>query len=156
MQFSSEDLLLFIKAAAQATYAGGGKREEHPERDGFIELVYSEGDFTYRDSYTGFYRSWGTETVRFENKPVWISSYGGGMEKGQEEKALDTFNFLKKALSNTKQDSFRGPDAYTDNEWKYKYQQEGDISKFHGYEEIFYKGELVFTHRIIGGLVKAR
>lgn len=153
LPFTLDQLAFFIKKAAASTYAAGGKPEENRERSGFIELVYSEGNFSYRDSYTGFYRSWGTETVRFKEQPVWVSLYGGGMEKGHEEKAFETFDFLKKAFSNRTQNSFRGPDNFEDNDWRYVYKQEGDVSKFKGFEQIFYKNQLIFTHNIIGGIV---
>ena len=97
----------FVSKAGAATYAGGGKEEDNPQRPGFKELVYMEGDFSYRDSYTGFTRS-------------------------------------------------RGPFNLTDGDWKYKYLQEGDIEEFNGYEEIYYLGELVFFHRIIGGIIKSK
>lgn len=154
-EFSLEELSVFITNASKATYMGGGKKEETPERPNFTELIYSKGEFTYRDSYTGFYRSWGTETVRHNNKPAWVTMYGGGMEKGKEDLALETFNFLKKAISNKEESSrsFRGPNEYSKNEWGYSYKQTGNISNFSGEEEIYYKDELVFTHKIIGGLV---
>lgn len=156
LPFTNEELHGFIKKAASATYAGGGKPEETPERPGFTELVYSEGDFSYRDSYVGFYRSWGTETVRFQGQPVWVSLYGGGMEEGFEDLALQVFDFLKKALSqkDAGSTSFRGPEHFEDNGWKYSYLQTGDIAKFSGSEEIFHEEKIVFTHKIIGGFVQ--
>ena len=39
-------------------------------------------------------------------------------------------------------------------EWRYKDDQDGDVFEFSGYEEIYYQGELVFFHRIIGGLIE--
>lgn len=146
----------FIHKAGAATYAGGGKPEKTPERKGFTELIYQDGDFSYRDSYTGFTRSRGMEVVRYQGTPVWSSSYGGGMVAGQEQLAKDAFNFLKKAMLSKEPGSnfFRGPTSLIDNDWKYKYQQEGEIEEFNGYEEIYFKGKLVFFHRIIGGVIK--
>lgn len=153
--FSKEELLVFLDKAGKATYAGGGKYEEHPERLGFSELVYTEGDLSYRDSYTGYVRSWGEEIVRYQNRPIWISLYGGGMTAGHEALANETFEFLKKALSVKEEGMFspRGPKILEDGVWKHTYIQEGDYDNFSGYQEIYYKGELVFWHRIIGGLV---
>ena len=155
MDFTKEQLLEFLDRAGKATYAGGGKYEEHPERLGFNELVYQEDEFSYRDSYTGYIRSWGEEIVRFHNKPVWTSLYGGGMTEGNEALSDMTFAFLKKAL-NTKEEgvfSPRGPKVLEDGDWKHTYEQKGDYDNFSGYQEIFYKGKLVFWHHIIGGLV---
>jgi hypothetical protein len=153
---SNQQLYKFIKKAAWATYAGGGKKEEKVERQGFIELIFQEEDFFYRDSYTGFYRSRGMEVVRHKGQPVWTSAYGGGMVEGKEFQAQDTFDFLKKAMSAEEKGflSFRGPHQYLDGDWKYVYSQEGDVEEFKGHEEIYFKDELVFFHEIIGGLVK--
>ncbi|MDP1743199.1 MAG: DUF5680 domain-containing protein, partial [Candidatus Amesbacteria bacterium] len=106
----------FIQKAGAATYAGGGKEEENPERPGFKELVYTEGDWNYRDSYTGFFRARGMEVVRFQNIPVWTASYGGGMITGKEDLAKVTYSFLKKAMLAKDKNIFsgRGPNHFTD------------------------------------------
>lgn len=153
--FAKDQLLEFLERAGKATYAGNGKYEEHPERPGFQELIYQEGEFSYRDSYIGYIRSWGEEIVRFQNKPVWTSLYGGGMTEGHENLADETFEFLKKALSVKEEGIFspRGPKLLEDGDWKHTYEQKGDYDNFSGYQEIYYKSELVFFHHIIGGVV---
>ncbi len=145
----------FIKRASRATYAGGGKGEKKPERKEFVELVYKEGGLEYRDSYTGYIRSRGMELVRKKGMPVWSSLYGGGMIKGKEQLAGETFDFLKNALGTKENEftSFRGPRYLKDKDWEYKYKQRGDVNEFHGYEEIYHKGDLVFFHRVIGGII---
>lgn len=150
--FTPRELYKFLDKAGKATYAGGGKEVE-PERKDFHELEYRDGDFYYRDSYAGHYRSRGMEIVRYEGKPVWASLYGGGMVEGRENLANQTFEFLKKAMSNEEKgfESLRGPHEFLDGDWKYSYEQSGDVYEFNGYEEIYYKDELVFFHRIIGG-----
>lgn len=145
-----------MKAAGSATYATGGKETLFPERPGFIEYDFTQGDFSYKDSFTGWYRSRGTETVRFQGMPVFAALYGGGMIEGKESLAEKTFDFLKVAMQAKNESipySFRGPDLLENGDWKYTYTQEGDISDFFGYEEITYQGEVVFFHRIIGGIV---
>lgn len=156
--FTKEDLNAFLDRAGKATYAGGGKPEEKPEKPGFTEFAYKEGDFIYRDSYVGFYRSRGMEVVRYKGKPVWTSMYGGGMTKGNEKLANECFKFLKQALRSKEASfvSFRGPRLFESGDWKYTYQQEGDRYEFSGHEEISYKRKLVFFHRVIGGIVEDR
>lgn len=145
----------FLEKAAAATYTGEGEREKNPERKGFVELVYEDGDWFYRDSYAGFTRSWGTELVRYKGEPVWNAVYGGGLVESDNELARNDFAFHKKALSIKSNNfrSFRGPSKFEDGDWTYTYKQEGDIESFNGYEEIKYKGKLIFWHRIIGGLI---
>lgn len=152
--YKKDNLSKFIHTAAAATYVGGGQPEKKPQRPGFTELIYSQGNFSYRDSYTGFTRSRGMEVVCYQKVLVWSSAYGGGMMVGNEKLAKQTFNFLKKCMLAPKDfESFRGPCSFKDGNWEYKYTQEGDIEEFHGYEEIYFKEELVFFHRIIGGII---
>lgn len=146
----------FIFKAGESTYASGGKVEEIPERSGFIELVYTEGDWSYRDSYTGFYLARGMEVVRHKNTPVWTASYGGGMVTGKEDLAKETYTFLKQAMLAKDPHIFsaRGPQSFKDSDFEYKYTQDGGIEEFNGYEEICLNGKPVFFHRIIGGIIK--
>lgn len=150
-----DELKKFILKASAATYAGGGKEEEVPQRPGFKELVYTEGDWSYRDSYTGFYRARGMEVVRHKNIPVWTASYGGGMITDKENLANETYTFLKKAMlaKDPAKYSARGPQSYKEGDFEYKYLQEGSLEEFNGYEEIYYHHELIFFHRIIGGTI---
>lgn len=155
-EIDPKQLFDFVDRAGKATYAGGGKYEQNPERPDFSELVYDkEPPFYYRDSYTGHSRSGGQEVVRVDGKPVWWSGYGGGMVDGKEDMSHETFEFLKKALSQDEEgfDSLRGPHEFADGDWKYTYTQDGDITDFYGYEEITYKGEKVFWHRAVGGIL---
>lgn len=146
----------FLLKASAVTYAGGGKEEESPQRPGFKELVYTEDGWNYRDSYTGFYRARGMEVVQHKDIPVWTASYGGGMIEGKEDMAGEIYKFLKKAMLAKDPNiySARGPQFFKDGDYEYRYSQDGGIEEFNGYEEIYLKGELVFFHRIIGGIIK--
>lgn len=156
--FTPDQLYTFIKKAAKSTYPALEVEEISPEGSGFKDLNFSEGEFSYKDSYTGYFRSAGTEVVKFKGTPVWLQLYRGGMVEGKEALADKTFEFLKKAFTTYEEgfQSFRGPHSLKDGDWSYKYKQEGDISEFQGFEEIFFKDDLVFVHRTIGGLVVPR
>lgn len=158
IELTYTNLYAFIKKAGDNTYAGGGRYEENPEREGFRELVYEDGDYYYRDSFTGWIKSWGTEIVRYKGQPVWNTLYGGGMVEGKEDLSRETFKFLKTALSaeDPKLLLFRGPKQMRLGDWRYHYEQEGDIKEFHGEEKITYQKQTVFTHRIIGGIVQEK
>jgi len=153
-----KDLNQFLGKAALATYAAGGA-ETTPERPGFRELEFAEGAWSYRDSYTGYLRSWGTELVRYNGEPVWNALYGGGMTvpyRADAAFAHRTFEFLKKALSaGEKKEAFqpRGQKNFTDGYWEYQCDWDGDITEFIGHEAILYKGDIVFTHDFFGGLI---
>lgn len=146
----------FLREASRATYAGDGVEAE-PWRRGFKELEYKDGDWYYRDSYAGFFQSWGQEVIWYQDKPIWNSLYGGGMvKKASRDRgfAKQTFEFLKKALCQ-KESEFqpRGPEKFTERDWEYECNVQGDIKNFKGSEKILYKGEVVFTHDFIGGAV---
>ena len=147
----------FLIRASKATYAGGGG-EVTPSRTGFRELEYCEGDWCYRDSYTGFLRSWGQEIVWQKGKPVWTCLYGGGMTETRMDTELadKTFAFLKQALAAGNQEAIfqpRGPKRFSDGDWKYECVIKGSIDQFNGHESICYGGDAVFTHDFFGGLV---
>lgn len=168
-KFSPEDLNHFIGKATLAGYAGDGA-ETTSERSGYRELEYSDGLWHYRDSYTGWFRSWGTELVRYDGKPVWNTLYGGGMEPAYWDDialARAAFGFLKKALSaGEKQKSFqpRGPKIFYHDDrrnWKYEADWTGNITQLIGFEQILYglhdasagARKVVFTHHFMGGLI---
>lgn len=155
LPFEANLLEEFIKIATKNTYAAGKLPEAKPERQGFTEYTYKNGDFLYKDSYAGFLRSRGMEVVRYKNKIVWCSMYGGGVTSGNENLAKECFDFLKDALSQKVEGSisFRGAKMFEHGDWKHIYQQEGNVEEFSGDEEILYKGDLVFFHKIIGGVV---
>jgi len=147
----------FLRRASKATYAGDGT-ETKPWRKGFKELEYGEGDWYYRDSYSGYLRSWGQEVVWLSDKPIWTCLYGGGMSEARmnSDFAEKTFGFLKQVLSvGDNETTFqpRGPKEFSNGNWEYRCEFKGNINKFNGYEFISYKNEVVFTHDFFGGLV---
>lgn len=66
-----EQLAGFLVRAKAKTYAGNGKASA-TQRPGFRELGFSDGAWSYRDSYAGFYSATGQEVVRFKGRPVWM------------------------------------------------------------------------------------
>ena len=155
-----KELNRFLGKASLATYSGSGP-ETDTQTSEFTELEFKEGTWSYRDSYTGFFQSWGRETVWYNEKPFWTQLYGGGMVKkfqNNSEFALKTFQFLKKAMSERekiKDFQPRGPKHFAEDDWKYQCEWKGDITKFEGNEKILFKGKVVFTHDFLGGLVKS-
>ncbi len=156
-----KELNNFLGKAALATYAGGGPGVD-PEKaeKGMKELEYGNKDdeWYYKDSYGGFFQSWGREVVWHNGKPFWIQIYGGGMIP-EFQKNIDfthkTFDFLKKALlAGEKSKIFqpRGPKNLKDGDWNYNCKMKGNIKKFKGKESISYKRKIVFTHDFSGGL----
>lgn len=156
MEFDLTQLAKFLVKAKTQTYAGDGK-EILSQRPGFAELEFKDGDFEYRDSYSGFFQAPGQEVVRYKGKPIWAMAYSGGMEKkyhGDSEFARKTFSFLKQALLRIEEsEPFRGPDNLKEGDYEYINKVEGDIINFSGKEQILYKSERVFAQDYIGGLI---
>lgn len=163
--FTTQTLFSFIDLAQKSTYPAKMPPLEISERKDFIEWEFKQGDWSYKDSYTGFIKSAGQEVVRYKNQIVWANSYcggmippvaNGGMTLGNEDLAKVTFDFLKDCIiqDETTFQSVRGPAHFKRDNWKYMYDQQGSIENYVGYEQIFYEEELVFFHRTIGGSVK--
>lgn len=155
-QLDLKELSKFLVKAKIQSYAGDGK-EVQPQRPGFNELEFSDGDWDYRDSYSGFYSAPGQEIVRYKGKPIWSMAYSGGMKQkyhGNFNFAKQTFGFLKKALELVEESKpFRGSENFQEGDYKYVNEVKGDIRNFKGTEKIFYKDEEVFRQDYIGGLI---
>lgn len=156
MKLNLEELAGFLVKAKCRTYAGDGKEVE-PQRPGFKELEFIEGDWEYRDSYVGFFFLHGQEVVRLRGKLVWVMGYYGGMAPMKQDDvayAEETFSFLKKALLKVEKTSpFRGPNSFCEGDWKYANSNIGDIINFRGTETIYHDGIFVFRQDYFGGLV---
>ena len=149
-------LKYFIQKAKMSTYVAGRRMEKLPKRKGFIEYTYDEGEWSYRDSYAGFLHSAGMEVVRKTDVVVWSMSYAGETMTKNKAFAREIFKFLKSALSvdNKGFVSFRGPANLRLGDWEYIYKQSGDVKSFEGEEKIKFEKTLVFTQKVMGGVVE--
>jgi hypothetical protein len=157
MKLNIEELRGFIVKAKKEGYASGKGKipKERSQRPGFKELEFKEGEWYYRDSYSGFFRAPGQEVVYYKNRPVWNMCYGG---KGQEGKYYDiaeqTFGFLKECLMRVpKEKPYRGPDYFKQGDFEYSNKVKGSLEDFQGAEVIKLKGKKVFSQVYFGGLI---
>lgn len=150
-----KELAGFIVEANKNTWAAEGAEVE-PERLGYKELEYKNGLWRLRDSYTGYFRAPGMTTVYYKDMPAWTMAYGGhGQTEGYEDRAKQTFEFLKSALMKVTSDlPFRGPEKYEDGENVYTFKMmHGDITDGLWREEITEGGILTFTQTGLVGAV---
>lgn len=150
-----KDLASFIVEANGQTWAADGA-EVNPERPGYKELEYSKEDWRLRDSYTGYFRTPGMTTIYYKGKPAWIMTYGGhGLTEGLEDRAKETFNFLKRALMQVSTKlPFRGPELYEEEDKRYTFKLlDGDITDALWQEEITEGGQLTFAQTGLAGIV---
>ena len=145
---ATEELAAFLCKAKKLTYAGHGA-ETTPSRPNSHDLMYSENEYTYIDTYLGGECFSGEEAVWKGEVPVYAMNYSG--------RSMGTdFNgdFLKDALLLVKEDyPFRGPYVYNAGDYSYHCIVNGDTDWFQGYEEIFCKGSKVFECYFHGGRV---
>jgi hypothetical protein len=160
MEIDLKKLAEFLVKAKISTYASADRMKIESERSGFDELEFEEGDYYYRDSYAGFFQAPGMEVVRFGGKkgePIWTMAYSGGMLEryhGDLGFAKEVFSFLKEALKRVAVDApYRGPGDFTNGDFKYTNQFEGDMRRFVGLEKILYRGKEVFSQDYCGGIV---
>ncbi len=156
MNMDLDVLARFLVRAKVQAYAGEGS-EVSSQRPGFKELEFIEGDWYYRDSYSGFFLAPGQEVVRYQGVPVWAMAYSGGMLPefhGDTVFAKRTFTFLKQVLLRVEVSRpFRGPRFFQEGDFSYSDSSSGDLTDFVGTESISYRGKEVFRQRYIGGLI---
>lgn len=138
-----ENLAEFLVKAKKNTYASGTKNRE-----------FSEGEFEYSDMYYGYRQFAGQEVVKYEGKTIWVMNYCGGMHTGYEELASETYDFLRKALSEVEVAiPLRGPEEFADGEFEYQNACAGTLECFSEWELIKYKGDEIYSLSYHGGLI---
>lgn len=138
----------FLLRAKRATYAGGGV-EGNPSRQASHDLRYTEGQFSYHDTYLGGAAFAGEEALWDEGVPFWAMNYVGRLVGPGF-----SGDFLKECLALAPADRpFRGPSVHQNGEFLYHCAVSGDFGWFEGREEIFRQGQLIYECRFHGGTV---
>lgn len=144
-----EDLNKFIINAKRNTYAKK-KGKVDPCREGSMDYYYSEGKYSYLDSFVGSSMFSGEEVVYEKHLAVWSMNYYGKVI-GEHFDG----DFLKEALLHVSvQMPFRGPEIYHKGEYYYHNSVNGNIEFFYGKEEIFYQDIKVYECLYHGGILK--
>ncbi len=157
-----ERLLTFILQAHRHTYAAPRAiREQHrsarPRLQDHKEYTYTEGEFSYHDSYAGDLWAPGREVVFHRGRAIWCMAYQGQTHEAYDDCFFQkkVFPFLRKALLNANEQlPFRGPEKFLEGEFTYTFKIEGDARYFRGREEIIYKGERVFFQDVMGSMIR--
>ncbi|MBP5655631.1 MAG: hypothetical protein J6X33_08970 [Clostridiales bacterium] len=139
----------FLIRAKRATYAGKGAETES-SRPGSHDLIYEEGDLMYYDTYLGAGKFAGEEALWIGGKPYWSMNYVGRVTG-------DDFSgdFLKEALLLVPEDKpYRGPSTYTNGDYTYKCEVEGDFEWFSGRETISLRGVVIYECLYHGGMIE--
>ncbi len=145
---------IIVKAKA-STYVGGGAPAKS-SRAGSRDLMWSEGDWSYLDSYFGGTDFIGQETVWLRGKPVWAMNYYGYIRLPELIDAQRAGATIKAALSSMyAQGRFLGGFEWSGDHGKYIDHSDGDAAHFHGREVIVVEGKAAYALDYFGGLIKA-
>jgi transcriptional regulator with XRE-family HTH domain len=145
----SEPVIAFLCKAKKECFAGEGNRTSS-SRPESIDYTYSEGDYTYLDSYFGGEKFIGEEVLYVKGSPVWSMNYcGRNLGEGYSG------NFLTEALLRVSMEyPYRGPLVYKNGDYSYHCIVDGEVEWFHGYEEMFLLDRKVYECFFHGGIIK--
>ncbi len=145
----TESMIAFLCKAKKECYAGEGNKVDS-SRPESLDYRYSEGEYTYLDSYFGGEKFIGEEVLYLSESPVWSMNYCG-----QNIGEGFSGNFLKEALNQVPEEyPFRGPLVYKSGDYSYHCIVNGDVEWFQGYEEMFLLNRKVYECYFHGGLIK--
>ena len=142
-------LIEFRLEASINTYAAC-MNETDSTRLNSHDFTYSNGPYTYHDTYVGGEQFAGEEAIWYEGRSQYAMNYIGRVLSQNF-----SGDFLKEALRKAdKKMPFRGPEYYQSGQYIYKCNVVGDFSWFQGYEEIYCDNEKVYECYFHGGIMK--
>ena len=142
-------LVEFRLEANRNTYAAC-MNETDSTRLNSHDFTYSNGPYTYHDTYVGGEQFAGEEAIWYEGRSQYAMNYIGRVLSQNF-----SGDFLKEALRKAdKKMPFRGPEYYQSGQYIYKCSIVGDFTWFQGYEEIYCDNEKVFECYFHGGIMK--
>ncbi len=143
-----QKIIRFLIRAKRATYAGKGA-ETTPSRIKSHDLVFSEGDLMYYDSYLGGEKFAGEEALWISGVPCWSMNYAGRVT-GENFSG----DFLKEALLLVpEEEPYRGPREFVNGDYAYHCDTNGTFDWFQGKETIDFQGKLIYECYFHGGLI---
>jgi len=151
-----QDLKEFILEANGKGYGSGEQKTREKQEDGSTTIKYQNGDWKMVDNYVGGGPYAGMTKIFFQDKVVWSMVYYGLVDK-KVEGFKDVYGFLMKSLLQMPSDyPYRGPREFVEEEWKYNNDWSGEVEEFNGEEKIYFKNEMIFWTKYIGGVVDVR
>jgi Domain of unknown function (DUF5680) len=149
-----EALEQFIVRAKRATYAGDG-RPLLPYRLGSHDLQFTDGEWSYHDSYFGGSDFIGQEVVYYRGASIWGMNYYGYILKPDQIDAAQAGQMIKRSLSALYGEGrFLGGFEHSFEDLKYVDTNEGDVHRFSGKEFIYRVSQLIYELVYHGGLIR--
>jgi hypothetical protein len=124
---------------------------------GVTLLEYAKGDYSYKNTYFGFERFSGQETVFHKGKPIWGMGYSGGLVDHfmWDLQPQWVYAVLRTALSQVSEDMpYRGPSQYEYFGFEYINHPIGHLAEFIGEEIIKYRDAMVYHLWYVGGYIR--
>jgi len=150
----TQALHAFIVRAKLATYVGGGAKIASCRPDSH-DLQFTEGDWSYLDSYFGGTDFIGQEAVWKADKPVWVMNYYGYILHPDLITSGKAGQTIKTSLSQMYAEGrFLGGFRHCEGHFTYIDTSEGDFTHFTGREWIERNGVKAYELVYHGGLVK--
>ena len=154
MTIGLDELNAFIVRAKAATYVGDA-RPALPCRSGSHDLRFTEGKWTYHDSYFGGTDFIGEEVVYHDHKPVWAMNYYGRILRDDLLTAAQAGQMIRASLSRMYQTGrFLRGFEHTENDLTYVDSSEGNADHFQGRELIRCGQEIAYELVYHGGLIR--
>jgi len=153
MSFDDELIGFIVEAKRTALKE---REKEKTTQNGWRTLYFPKGRFVYAHMRQAgiLGKEWdvcGVESVFYDDKPAWRMHYGNSELRPLIEREIERekiFGFLEKALMEMPESHpFRGPDKFEDPQFEgmeYKNHFSGNWRKFWGFEEITYRGMVVY------------
>lgn len=154
-EITIEELTAFLKEANLNTYANEKVKKVSSLRPGSSDYHFEKGDLTYHDTYFGSTNFIGEEVVYKNSKPAWaMNYYGFTLSNKINESLFDSI--LRPALMSGSGDNIpvRGPKEFTNGEWKYTFNTNGNLANFTGIEEIFKNDKVICRLYCHGGFIR--
>ena len=143
----------FIVRAKAASYVGSG---EHVTscRPGSHDLKFSDGDWSYLDSYFGGRDFIGEEVIYHQGKPIWAMNYYGRILRPDLLTPEQAGQVIKASLSKMYLEGrFLGGFEHQHAGFTYTDNNEGEYHSFRGREFISRSGETAYELFYHGGLI---
>ncbi|TBN13429.1 hypothetical protein EYC79_09475 [Agrobacterium cavarae] len=142
-----------IVRAKAACYVGGGAKGE-PSRRGSQDLIWSDAEWEYRDSYFSGTNFIGQEVLWLRRTPYWAMNYYSFIIRPDLIDGERAGSTIKAALSRMyRAGRFLGGFEWAGEYGTYIDRSEGDARHFHGREVIMVGGEEAYALHYCGGLI---
>ena len=140
MNVNNKEFLEFLVKAKKSTYANSDAPKVLPSRLKSKDYEFTDGNFTYHDTYFGGVKFMGEEVVYYN----------------LTEEVMD--KVLRVALMKVGEDKevipVRGPKEFINEDYLYIFNVDGDMENFVGTEQIYKDKKLIYELKCHGGIIK--